>query len=61
MPNEINHHKGDLMVWADIRLDVHPPLHVFERSTVEDVRYRDEVLNPYVCLYGSAVGAYFNQ
>ncbi|GBN38897.1 hypothetical protein AVEN_153224-1 [Araneus ventricosus] len=43
---------GGLMVWAGIMLDGRTPLHVFERGTVTGVRYRDEILEPYVRLSG---------
>ncbi|GFW04827.1 transposable element Tcb2 transposase [Trichonephila clavipes] len=41
------------MVWAGITLDAR--LHVFERGTVTAVRYTDEVLESYVCLFRGAV------
>ncbi|GBM75723.1 hypothetical protein AVEN_92726-1 [Araneus ventricosus] len=47
------------MVWAGIMLDGHTPLHFFERSTVTGVRYRNEILETYVCLFRGAVGPYF--
>ncbi|GBO43095.1 hypothetical protein AVEN_104873-1 [Araneus ventricosus] len=37
-------------------LDGRTPLHVFERGTVTGVRYRDEILEPYVRLFRGAVG-----
>ncbi|GBO37254.1 hypothetical protein AVEN_127362-1, partial [Araneus ventricosus] len=40
-------------------LDGRTPLHVFERGTVTGVRYRDEILEPYVCLFRGAVGPEF--
>ncbi|GBM41878.1 hypothetical protein AVEN_161394-1 [Araneus ventricosus] len=43
------------MVWAGIMLDGRKPLHVFERGTVTGVRYRDEILEPYVRLFRGAV------
>ncbi|GBM84805.1 hypothetical protein AVEN_217791-1 [Araneus ventricosus] len=50
---EIDHYGGGgLMVWAGIMLDDRTPLHVFERGTVTGVRYRDEILEPYVRLFG---------
>ncbi|GBM10610.1 Transposable element Tc1 transposase [Araneus ventricosus] len=53
---EIDHYGGGgLMVWASIMSDGRTPLHVFERGTVTDVRYRDEILEPYVCLFRGAV------
>ncbi|GBN66926.1 hypothetical protein AVEN_67930-1 [Araneus ventricosus] len=54
---EIDHYGGvGLMVWADIMLDGRTPLHVFERGAVTGVRYRDEILEPYVRLFRGAVG-----
>ncbi|GBM77396.1 hypothetical protein AVEN_213857-1 [Araneus ventricosus] len=53
---EIHHYGGGgLMVWAGIMLDGRTPLHVFERGTVSGVRYRDEILEPYVRLFRGAV------
>ncbi|GBN48829.1 Transposable element Tc1 transposase [Araneus ventricosus] len=53
---EIDHYGGGaLMVWAGIMLDGRTPLHVFERGTVTGVRYRDEILEPYVRLFRGAV------
>ncbi|GBM71614.1 hypothetical protein AVEN_259473-1 [Araneus ventricosus] len=40
-------------------LDGRTPLHVFERGTVTGVRYRDEILEPYVRLFSFAVGPEF--
>ncbi|GBL86293.1 Transposable element Tcb2 transposase [Araneus ventricosus] len=57
---EIDHYGGGgLMVWAGIMLDGRTPLHVFERCTVTGVRYRDEILEPYVRLFRCAVGPEF--
>ncbi|GBM38350.1 hypothetical protein AVEN_170939-1 [Araneus ventricosus] len=54
---EIDHYGGgSLMVWAGIMLDGRTPLHVFERGTVTGVRYRDEILEPYVRLLRGVVG-----
>ncbi|GBM02766.1 hypothetical protein AVEN_40832-1 [Araneus ventricosus] len=47
------------MVLAGIMLDGRKPLHVFERGTVTDVMYRDEILEPYVRLFRGAVGPEF--
>ncbi|GFY35179.1 transposable element Tc1 transposase [Trichonephila clavipes] len=47
------------MVWAGITLDGHPQLYVFARDTVTAVRYRDEVLVLYVCLFMGAVALDF--
>ncbi|GFX15621.1 DDE_3 domain-containing protein [Trichonephila clavipes] len=38
-----------------ITVDRRTYLHVFKRGTVTDVRYRDEVSEPYVCLFKDAV------
>lgn len=43
------------MVWSGIMLDGRTPLHVFERGSVTGVRYRDEILEPYVRLSRGAV------
>ncbi|GBO44153.1 hypothetical protein AVEN_239551-1, partial [Araneus ventricosus] len=40
-------------------LDGRTPLHVFERGTVIGVRYRDEILEPYVRLFMGAFGPEF--
>ncbi|GFU28802.1 transposable element Tc1 transposase [Trichonephila clavipes] len=42
------------MVEAGIMLDCRTPLHVFERGSVTGVRYRDEVLEPYLCFFRGA-------
>ncbi|GBM55183.1 Transposable element Tc1 transposase [Araneus ventricosus] len=57
---EIDHYGGGgLMIWAGIMLDGRTALHVFERGTVTGVRYRDEILEPYVRLFRGAVGPGF--
>ncbi|GBM75032.1 Transposable element Tcb2 transposase [Araneus ventricosus] len=57
---EINHYGGGgLKVWAGIMLDGRAPFHVFERGIVTGVRYRDEILEPYVRLFRGAVGSEF--
>ncbi|GFX46276.1 DDE_3 domain-containing protein [Trichonephila clavipes] len=48
------------MVWAGIMLDDRTPLHVFERGSVTGVRYRDEVLEPCVCLFQRSMSPDFN-
>ncbi|GBN95822.1 Transposable element Tcb2 transposase [Araneus ventricosus] len=54
---EIDHYGGGcLMVLAGIMLDGRTPLHVFERGTVTGVRFRDEILEPYVRIFRGAVG-----
>ncbi|GBM79660.1 hypothetical protein AVEN_58436-1 [Araneus ventricosus] len=40
-------------------LDGRTPLNVFERGTVTGVRYRDEILEPYVRLFRGAFGPEF--
>ncbi|GBN66041.1 Transposable element Tc3 transposase [Araneus ventricosus] len=53
---EIDHYGGGgLMVWAGIMLNGRTPLHVFERGTVTGVRYKDEILEPYVRLFRGEV------
>ncbi|GFU57523.1 DDE_3 domain-containing protein [Trichonephila clavipes] len=54
-----NYGGGGLMVWAGIMLDGRTPLHIFERGSVTGVRYRDEVLESYVCLFRDACGPEF--
>ncbi|GFX33810.1 transposable element Tcb2 transposase [Trichonephila clavipes] len=44
------------MVYAGILLDGRAFLHVFERGSVTSVRYREEVLVPYVHLFRCACG-----
>ncbi|GBM62216.1 Transposable element Tcb2 transposase [Araneus ventricosus] len=57
---EIDHYGGGVLVgWAGIMLDGRTPLLVFERGTVTGVRYRDEILEPYVRLFRGAVGPEF--
>ncbi|GBO10113.1 Transposable element Tc1 transposase [Araneus ventricosus] len=57
---KIDHYGGGvLMVWSGIMLDGRTPLHVFERGTVTGVRYRDEILEPYVRLLRGAVDTEF--
>ncbi|GFX53895.1 transposable element Tc1 transposase [Trichonephila clavipes] len=46
-----NYGVGGLMVCAGIILDGRTPLHVFERGSVTGVRYNDEILEPYDCLF----------
>ncbi|GFX68533.1 transposable element Tcb1 transposase [Trichonephila clavipes] len=57
--NITEHHAfrgGSIMVWAGITLGYHTGLHIFKRGSVTAVRYRDEVLEPIVSLYATAVG-----
>ncbi|GFT85176.1 thioredoxin domain-containing protein [Trichonephila clavipes] len=44
------------MVWVGIPLGGQTDLHVFQGGTLTGVRYRDEILDPYVCLYAGASG-----
>ncbi|GFT67022.1 transposable element Tcb2 transposase [Trichonephila clavipes] len=41
-------------VWVGIMLDGRTPLQVFERGSVTGVRYRNEVLEPYIDLFRGA-------
>lgn len=47
---------GGIMVWAGISLGGHTDLHVFHGGTLTGVRYRDEILDPYVRPYAAAIG-----
>ncbi|GFT49920.1 transposable element Tcb1 transposase [Trichonephila clavipes] len=47
------------MVWAGISLGYLTVLHIFKRSSVTAVRYREEVLQRIVILYAAAVGPSF--
>ncbi|GFU61729.1 transposable element Tcb2 transposase [Trichonephila clavipes] len=47
---------GGILVWAGISLDGHTDLHVFHGGTVTGLRYRDEILDPYVRPYAAAIG-----
>ncbi|GBM95122.1 hypothetical protein AVEN_258186-1 [Araneus ventricosus] len=44
------------MVWAGISFGGHTDLHVFHGGTPTGVRYRDEILDPYVSPYAGAIG-----
>ncbi|GFY19332.1 transposable element Tcb2 transposase [Trichonephila clavipes] len=48
-----------VMVWAGIKMDGRTDLHFFDTGSVIAQRYRDEVLEPYVRLFRSAVGPDF--
>ncbi|GFS78715.1 transposable element Tcb2 transposase [Trichonephila clavipes] len=50
---------GGILVWAGISLGGHTDLHVFHGGTVTGLRYRDEILDPYVRPYAAAIGNYF--
>ncbi|GFT07754.1 uncharacterized protein TNCV_1213631 [Trichonephila clavipes] len=54
-----NYVGGGLMVWAGIMSESRTPLRVFERGSVTGVRYRDEVLEPYVHLFRGSCGPEF--
>ncbi|GFU89904.1 transposable element Tcb2 transposase [Trichonephila clavipes] len=43
-----NYRGGGILVWAGISLGVATDLHVFHGGTVTGLRYRDEILDPYV-------------
>ncbi|GFY00172.1 transposable element Tcb2 transposase [Trichonephila clavipes] len=47
---------GGILVWAVISLGGHTDLHVFHGGTVTGLRYRDEILDPYVRPYAAAIG-----
>ncbi|GFW46788.1 transposable element Tcb2 transposase [Trichonephila clavipes] len=47
---------GGILVWAGISLGGHTDLHVFHGGTVTGLRYRDEILDPYVHPYAAAIG-----
>ncbi|GBN03479.1 hypothetical protein AVEN_89730-1 [Araneus ventricosus] len=60
--NITKHHAfrgGSIMVLAGISLGYRTDLHIYRRGSVTAVRYRDEVLNPIVKPYASAVGPSF--
>ncbi|GFT31066.1 transposable element Tcb2 transposase [Trichonephila clavipes] len=47
---------GGILVWAGISLGGHIDLHVFHGGTITGLRYRDEILDPYVRPYAAAIG-----
>ncbi|GFW09456.1 transposable element Tcb2 transposase [Trichonephila clavipes] len=47
---------GGILVWVGISLDGHTDLHVFHGGTVTGLRYRDEILDPYVRPCAAAIG-----
>ncbi|GFT71225.1 transposable element Tcb1 transposase [Trichonephila clavipes] len=60
--NITEHHAfrgGSIMMWAGISLGYHTDLHIFKRSSVTSVRYRDEVLELIVRLYAASGGHTF--
>lgn len=50
---------GGIVVWAGISLGGHTILHVLHGRTLIGMRYWDEILDPYVCPYVSAIGKDF--
>ncbi|GFX64245.1 DDE_3 domain-containing protein [Trichonephila clavipes] len=44
------------MIWAGVLVCSPTDLHVFDGGTVTDVRYCDEILDPYAHLYAGAIG-----
>ncbi|GFW76516.1 transposable element Tcb2 transposase [Trichonephila clavipes] len=57
--NTVERHRyrgGGILVWAGISLGGHTDLHVFHGGTVTGLRYRDEILDPYVRPYAAAIG-----
>ncbi|GFX85160.1 transposable element Tcb2 transposase [Trichonephila clavipes] len=58
-PNTVERHSyrgGGILVWAGILLGGHTDLHVLHGGTVTGLRYRDEILDPYVRPYAAAIG-----
>ncbi|GFW88822.1 transposable element Tcb2 transposase [Trichonephila clavipes] len=51
-----NYRGGEIIVWAGISLGGHTDLYVFQGGTLTGVRYRDEILDPYVHPYTVAIG-----
>ncbi|GFW20131.1 transposable element Tc3 transposase [Trichonephila clavipes] len=47
------------MAWTGILMDGRTDLHFFDTGSVTAQRYRDEVFEPYVCLFRGAVGPDF--
>lgn len=47
------------MVWGGISLEGHTALHVLARGSLTAIRYRDEILRPFVRPYAGAVGPGF--
>ncbi|GFT19982.1 transposable element Tc3 transposase [Trichonephila clavipes] len=54
--NGLLYRGGGILVWAGISLGGHTDLHVFHGGTVTGLRYRDEILDPYVRPYAAAIG-----
>ncbi|GFU76234.1 uncharacterized protein TNCV_527141 [Trichonephila clavipes] len=47
------------MFWTGISLGGHTDLHVFQEGILTSVRYRDEILDPYIHPYTVAIGKDF--
>ncbi|GFU52302.1 transposable element Tcb2 transposase [Trichonephila clavipes] len=54
--SQTDYRGGGILVWAGISLGGHTDLHVFHGGTVTGLRYRDEILDPYVRPYAAAIG-----
>lgn len=50
---------GSILVWAGISYDGRTDLYVIRNGSLTGVRYRDEILNPFVRPYAGAVGPEF--
>ncbi|GFV45897.1 transposable element Tcb2 transposase [Trichonephila clavipes] len=50
---------GGIMIWAGISFGDRNDLHMFQGGTLTSVKYRDEILEPYVRPYAGAIGNYF--
>ncbi|GFW93844.1 transposable element Tcb2 transposase [Trichonephila clavipes] len=48
-----------IMAWAGISLGGHTDLHVFQGGTLTDVRYREDIIDPYVHPYAGSIGNNF--
>ncbi|KFM67329.1 hypothetical protein X975_04936, partial [Stegodyphus mimosarum] len=44
------------MIWAGVKLDDRTSLHALDKGFQTSVRYREEILEPYVRLFRGAVG-----
>lgn len=57
---ERNHYcSGTLIVWTEIMLDGHTLFRVFDSDCGPDVRYTEEILESYVCIFKGAGGPDF--
>ncbi|GFU02856.1 transposable element Tcb2 transposase [Trichonephila clavipes] len=52
----LSYRGGVIMVWTEISLGGYTDLHVFQGGTLTGVRYRNEILDPYVHPYVKAIG-----